>query len=122
MGVIYIPGQELTRGDLQIFLSNSYGDAQNAAYITYAIYYVSPIAPYGESLWGELNRIPVNPAIGEYYASLRFPQCMTLGNYRIRWTFQKYLTYPLEQAVEEFGIVPGPVPLSSCCPCPCGSP
>jgi hypothetical protein len=104
MGVVFQPGQTLSRGDLDIFLTNSVGNATNAFSITYALYYVDP-ATQVEVLIGPSARIPVNPAVGEYYASLMVPVSAQPGDYRIRWTFQETSATPSQQVVQEFAIV-----------------
>lgn len=105
MAVAFTPGQEIVRGDLDIFLSNAQGNPTNAAEITYAIYYVDPGPPEVEVLIGSDARVPVNPAVGEYYAALMVPPGATVGNYRIRWTFRELVTSPLQQVVQEFAVV-----------------
>jgi hypothetical protein len=107
MGVVFRQGETIGRGSLQLFLSNNLGVDTNAAQISYAIYYMSPVPPFNACLWGCEHRMPVNPAVGEYYASIMFPDGMTIGNYRIVWTFKKYENFPLQQAIEEFGIISG---------------
>lgn len=104
MGVVYTQGQTLGRGDLDIFLTNSVGNPSNAYSITYAIYYVDP-GTQSEVLIGPDDRVPVNPAVGEYYASLMVPASAVPGEYRIRWTFQDLAANPEQTVVQEFGVV-----------------
>jgi hypothetical protein len=104
MGVVYTQGQTLGRGDLDLFLTNSAGNPANAFSITYAIYYVDP-ASQTEVLIGGAARVPLNPAVGEYYAALLIPTSATAGDYRIRWTFQELTSTPAQQVVQEFGVV-----------------
>lgn len=104
MAVAFQPGQEVVRGDLDIFLTNAQGNPTNAAEITYALYYLDPVGPT-EVLIGSANRVPVNPAVGEYYAALMIPTGATVGTYRIRWTFRELVNSPLTQVVQEFAVV-----------------
>jgi hypothetical protein len=104
MSVAFTQGQTLGRGDLDIFLTNTVGNAANAYSITYAIYYVDP-GTQVEVLIGPSDRAPVNPAVGEYYASLMVPASTQPGDYRIRWTFQDLVSSPLQQVVQEFAVV-----------------
>lgn len=104
MSVVFTQGQTLGRGDLDIFLSNSAGNPANAYSITYAIYYVDPTTS-DEVLIGSDTRTPVNPAVGEYYASLMVPASAVPGEYRIRWTFQDLSSSPQQTVVQEFGVV-----------------
>ena len=105
MAVAFAPAQILERGDLDIFLTNGQGNATNAAEITYAIYYVDAGPPEVEVLIGSATRTPVNPQVGEYYASLAVPTGATIGNYRIRWSFREFAASPIQQVVQEFAVV-----------------
>jgi hypothetical protein len=104
MGVAFVQGQTIGRGDLDIALSNTSGNPANAYTISYAIYYVDP-ATQTEVPIGPTDRTPVNPAVGEYYASLMVPASAVPGDYRIRWTFQELVTSPPQQVVQEFAVV-----------------
>ena len=104
MPVVFQPGQELGRGDLDIFLTNVGGNPANAYTITYALYWVDP-SSQAEVLVGGDARTPQNPAVGEYYAAVVIPPTATPGTYRIRWTFQELVSSPEQQVVQEFGVV-----------------
>jgi hypothetical protein len=104
-GVVYKPCQTLCRGDLDLFLTNPQDLPVNAAEIYYAIYYIDPGPPEQEVLIGDPHRVPMNPAVGEYYASLLVPPSATPGEYRIRWSFRQFVNSPLQQVVQEFGVV-----------------
>jgi hypothetical protein len=109
MAVAFTPGQSIGRNDLDIFLNNAQGNPSNAAEITYALYYVDPgpgpVPTETEVLIGGANRVPINPAVGEYYASLIVPSSATAGTYRIRWTFREFVVAPLQMVVQEFAII-----------------
>lgn len=105
MAVAFKPGQETTRGDLDIFLKDASQTPTNPAEITYAIYYVDPGPPEAEVLIGTTGRVPVNPAVGEFYASLLVPIGATIGTYRIRWTIREQVGSPLMQVVQEWAVV-----------------
>jgi len=104
MGVVFQQGEVLERGDLDIFLSNAQGNPSNAYEISYALYFVDP-ATQQEVLIGSSARTPVNPTVGEYYASLQIPANAAPGDYRIRWVFRETATSTQEGAVQEFGVV-----------------
>jgi len=112
MGIVYTQGEVLARGDLDIYLSNAFGNPTNAFSISYAVYYVDP-ATSAEVLIGSATRTPVNPAIGEYYASLQIPSNAAPGDYRIRWRFRETATSSEEGAVQEFGVVSDSVTTTS---------
>jgi hypothetical protein len=105
MSVVFVPGQVLARGDLDIFLTNSQGHVTNASEISFALYWVDPGPPEAEVLIGSAARTPVNPAVGEYYASLMIPAGATTGDKRIRWTLRELVNSPQQQIVQEFGVV-----------------
>lgn len=104
MGVIYTPGQVLTRGDLDLYLTNSDNHPANAFSITYAIYYVDPDTS-SEVLVGPSSRDPVNPAVGEYYVAIQIPSSAVVGDYRVRWTLQETSGSQTYTVVQEFGVV-----------------
>lgn len=101
MSVIFYRGQQLGREDLHIYFSGANGTPKNAAEITYALY---DFTTGQEVLLGPPNRVPQNPAVGEYFASIVVPLDANLGNYRIRWTFKEYIGAPQQQVVQEFAI------------------
>jgi len=105
MAIAWSPGTTLGRGDLDIFLTNAQGNPSNAAEIFFALYYVDPGPPEAEVLIGAAQRTPVNPAVGEYYASLMVPPSATPGTYRIKWTFKEFLTSPYQVVAQEFAVV-----------------
>lgn len=104
MSVVFTQGEALGRGDLDIFMSNAQGNPTNVYEINYAIYYVDPNTQQ-EVLIGSSARTPVNPSVGEYYASLLIPANAAPGDYRIRWLFRETATSAQEGAVQEFGVV-----------------
>lgn len=102
-GVVYIPGQVLGRGDLDIFIHNADGQRQDAYSISYAIYDNTTGV---ELLIGSAARTPEHPEVGEYYASFRIPDFAPYGNYVIRWTFRQSAATADVQVVQEFGVMP----------------
>jgi len=104
MAIAWSPGTELSRGDLDIFLTNAGGNAANAASISYAIYFYDTDLDT-EVLIGSDARVPVNPTVGEYYAALLVPPSAESGTYRIRWTFKEFSSSPAQQVVQEFAVV-----------------
>ena len=105
MTVVFQPGQQLGRTDLDVFFTDSNSNPTNVAEITYAIYYVDPGPPEAEVLIGSATRVPVNPAVGEYYAALAVPSGAAIGDYIIRWTLKEFSNSPAQQAVQEWAVV-----------------
>jgi len=105
MAVLFKRNQILGRGDLDIFLTNSSGNVSDAAEITYALYYVDPTPPETDVLIGDPARVPENPSVGEYYASVRIPPTASYGSYRIRWSLKELVNSPVQTVVQEFEIV-----------------
>jgi len=104
MSVVFTQGETLGRNDLDIYMSSANGNPVNVFEITYSIYYVDPDTSM-EVLIGSNTRTPVNPSVGEYYASLQIPASAVPGDYRIRWLFRETSTTAQEGAVQEFGVV-----------------
>lgn len=90
------------REDLNIFLENSNNTPTNAAEITYALY---DFTTGMEVLLGSPVRVPSNPSVGEYYASVVVPLDANLGSYRVRWTFRETVGGPIQQVVQEFDVI-----------------
>ena len=101
MGVGFLRGQQLGRDDLNLFLTNSSGHPTNAAEIYYAVY---DFTTGLEVLVGAPKRTPLNPTVGEYYASLIVPLDANLGDYRIRWVMREIVGGPLQTVVQEFNV------------------
>lgn len=102
MGVNFFRGQQLGREDLNIFLENAAGSPVNAAEVSYALY---DFTTKQEVLLGNPTREPVNPSVGEYYASVIIPLDANLGDYRVRWTFREYVGAPVQQVLQEFSVI-----------------
>lgn len=105
MGVVYTPGQVLERGDLKINTEDSVGNPTNVYSITYALYYVDPDTQLEVLIGDNAARIPVNPAIGEYYASVQVPANAAAGDYTIRWAMMETSSSDEVLVVQEFGVV-----------------
>ena len=104
MGACFRPQQELGPEDLDINFTDSGGSPTNVAFIRYAIYFVDPNTSL-EMIVGDPERVPINPSVGSYYASLVFPTNSPAGDYIIRWTVRKMTTSPVTTVVMEFGVV-----------------
>jgi hypothetical protein len=102
MPVSFYRGQQLGREDLNIFLENSNNTPSNAAEITYALY---DNTTGMEVLLGSPTRVPVNPSVGEYFASVIIPLDANIGSYRVRWTFRETVGGPIQQVVQEFDCI-----------------
>lgn len=102
MGVAFFRGQQLGRQDLHIYLANASDVPVNAAEITYAL---ADVTTGLEATVGNPYRVPANPSIGEYYASIVIPLDANLGLYRVRWTFREVVGGPIQQVVQEFEVI-----------------
>tara|TARA_B100000745_G_scaffold170759_1_gene111909 strand:- start:12211 stop:13020 length:810 start_codon:yes stop_codon:yes gene_type:complete len=100
--VVFIPGEVIGRGDLDLFLTNDDGQRQDAYEISYAIF---DNTTGTELLIGSATRTPVNPEVGEYYANFMIPDAAPLGDYVVRWTFKQFAGGPDHQVAMEFGVV-----------------
>lgn len=99
---VFYRGQQLGRNDLNIFLVNAANTPINAAEISYALY---DFTTGQEVLVGPQDRNPLNPSVGEYFASFVVPLDANLGGYRIRWTIRELIGAPAQQVVQEFSVI-----------------
>ncbi len=103
MGNVFKRGQELSRADgLSLFLKNKDKSPTNAAEVFYDVY---DFTTGVEVLLPPSNRLPLNPAVGEYYASFIIPLDANIGKYRVRWRFRQFINSPQAQVLQEFSIV-----------------
>ena len=102
MSVSFYRGQQLGREDLNIFLVNANGTPSSAADISYALY---DFTTGQEVLLGNPERPPVNPSLGEYYASVIIPRDANLGSYRVRWTFREMVGSKIQEVLQEFAVM-----------------
>lgn len=102
MPVSFFRGQQLGREDLNIFLENANNTPVNAAEISYALF---DFTTGMEVLLGPPTRVPANPSVGEYYASVIVPLDANLGSYRVRWSFRETVSGPIQQVVQEFDVI-----------------
>lgn len=101
MSETMLRGQQLGRSDLVLHLANSSGHPSNAAEISYALY---DFTTGQEVLLGSPTRVPENPSVGEYYASIIIPLDANIGTYRIRWTMREMIGGPIQTALQEFTV------------------
>jgi hypothetical protein len=103
MAVTFKRGQELGRAEgLNLFLKKKDGSPKNAAVISYDLYdFTTGI----EVLLPPAARQPVNPAVGEYFASFIVHPDANIGKYRIRWNFREYTGSPAAEVLMEFSVV-----------------
>ncbi len=95
--------QELGRANgLSIFLKSKDGTPKNAAQISYSIY---DFTTGVEILCPPSDRTPINPAVGEYYASFIIPIDANIGSYRIRWKIKEYAYSSVANVVQEFSVI-----------------
>lgn len=94
-------GQELSRGDLDIFLLDGDNNRVTPAEIFFAVF---DFTTGTEILIGSPTRDPANPEKGEYYAPLRIPEEAPIGVYRIRWFFRETVNGPQHIVVQEFEV------------------
>lgn len=102
MGTAFFKGQQLGPDDLNIFLTDNSEHPTNAAEITYALY---DFTTGSEVLLGVPRRMPANPAVGQYYASVIIPLDANIGPYRVRWTFRETIGGAIHQVLQEFEVI-----------------
>lgn len=108
MSVAFIKGQVLGRDDLNLFVANASGHPTNAAEISYALI---DFTTGQEVVVGPAQRSPVNPSVGEYFASILIPKDANSGDYRIRWTMKEIIGGPIQTVVQEFHVRDAEAPM-----------
>lgn len=106
----FFRGQALGENDLFLTFDNASGQPQNAAEISYALYDLTSGA---EQLLGAPDRIPVNPTVGHYYASVLLPLDANVGKYHIKWTWREYIGGPIINGLFPFEIIDKAIPVTS---------
>ena len=102
-GIVFKRNQQLGRTNgLSIFLKGSGGTPKNAAQIFYDVF---DFTTGVEVLLPPANRIPMNPSVGEYFASFTIPIDANIGNYRIRWKMREFLNSPQSNVLQEFAVI-----------------
>jgi hypothetical protein len=93
----FLVRQNLTRGDLRLFLSNLNGYAQNAFSVRWTVYAANGAQVSGKALPA------IKARVGEYYA----PWCTDVrnGSYRISWEVQEVSGCEIQHFCEGFFVV-----------------
>lgn len=102
MSTAYFKGQVLGPDDLNIFLTNHSEHPTNAAEIYYALF---DFTTGQEVPLGVPRRVPANPAVGHYFASVIIPLDANIGSYRVRWSFRETFGGPIHQVLQEFEVI-----------------
>lgn len=108
MALEFYPGEEVQRDankGLYVKFQDDCGVPTNVYKVTYSLYYVDPGPPEQEVATGCLNRVPVNPQVGEYYAAFHIPPSAQVGKYRIRWEIIQSNGGAASEVVMEFNVV-----------------
>ncbi len=100
MAVIFSPGQQLTRNDLNIFVRDCNNIMFDPYYINFNIE-----DPNGNSLYPQVYINPQKESTGWYWANLLLPTELNLGTYKINWHVQDFADSTLQKIEQRFGIV-----------------
>lgn len=101
----YSPGYCFGRGELDVFFEE-HGQRVDPAEITFDLFYLRlgiDLDLVEESI-SPTNRIPANPAPGEYYAPLLVPTRAESGEYGIRWRWRAHEGGQEKTAVMRFHV------------------
>jgi hypothetical protein len=105
---VFRNGQVFQRGDLPIYITDTYGNPLDPYSVTYTLlfqpkkHYVDrPAVPLHSLVAGACGRTPVKAAIGEYYVTGCAGGCGQPGQWYARWVIQEYFQGPLME--ETFG-------------------
>lgn len=97
----FSPGDEVQRGDLCLYFKDSEGQSVNVSEIGFEIVRVGD---GDKERIGPADRKPVNPVLGEYYASLLVPPSAVPGDYLIRWVYVPKTGDPTHTVVTKFQV------------------
>jgi hypothetical protein len=123
MSVTLVKGQELTKNDLNIFITDDNNVPYNPFSIVWTIYRQKQM--FGWNGWASniiidpqdpswineyaivetINSVPIVFGIGNFFAPWVMPKDIEVGTYRIKWDMRKYEDSPPFQEVEEFDIM-----------------
>lgn len=110
MSVVLMLGQELTKNDLKIFITDDQNNYLNPYRIMYTIYRVisdkfNNQECAEEPILETINSPGVPFGIGKFFAAWVMPTDTNTGPYRIKWDISKNIDTPSLQKVQEFEIV-----------------
>lgn len=100
MAVVFSPGQQLTRNDLNIFIRDSNNNMFDPHYISYDI-----VDSDDSSIFVQQNQTPEKESMGWYWANIEIPQELSVGTYTIKWNVQETSSDTLQLVEQKFGIV-----------------
>ena len=100
MAVVFIPGQVLTKNDLNIFVKNSQSTMFDPYYIVYNI-----VDSDGQAWSSQKNIAPQKESTGWYWADTTIPSGAAVGAYLIQWTVQDTADSTMQIIEQKFGVV-----------------
>lgn len=110
MSVTLIREQELTKDNLNIYITDINGNFYSPYRITYTIYRVISDRFYNQECGEEpinetIDSVPLPFGIGKFFAPWIMPKDIILGKYRIKWNIKQYQDSPYFEEAEEFDII-----------------
>lgn len=101
-------GHLFQRGDLPIYITDTAGNPLDPHKIEYTLLYQPkkhyedrPAVPCHPIIAGPCHRVPVQAAMGEYYATGCAGECGQPGQWYAKWVIQEYFQGPLLE--DQFG-------------------
>jgi len=107
MSVVFSPGQQLTKNDLNIFVKDNSNQMFDPHYISFNIE-----DPNNNPVLTLIYTIPQRESTGWYWANIMLPTEMTIGTYTIHWYVQDYASSTLQEINQRFGIIQQPASIS----------
>ncbi len=101
MAVVFEPGQQLTKNDLNIFIK----DSNNQMFDPHEIYF--SIEDSDENLVFASTPViaPEKASIGWYWANIKLPLELYVGTYKVKWFVKDTGTSNLQMIEQKFGVV-----------------
>lgn len=100
MAVVFQPGQQLTKNDLNIFIKDDSGQLFDPNYIAYSLE-----DEEGNSLLVQVINTPTKESAGWFWADVKIPMETPIGTYLIRWHVKDTYDAPIQQIEQKFGVV-----------------
>ena len=100
MAVVFQPGQQLTKNDLNIFIKDGSGQLFDPNFVSYSL-----VDENGVSLLTGVNNSPAKESVGWFWANIKIPNETPVGTYYIKWDVQDTSSDELQQIDQKFGVV-----------------
>jgi hypothetical protein len=100
MAVVFKQGDQLSKDDLKIFITDDRDRPFDPYSITYTTYNSDKKFKVGQS-----DKIPIKEDIGYYFVGERINPSYYIGSYYVEWAIKRDSTSPIEIVRQKFAII-----------------